>query len=178
MAKKKSEPEHYVNNEEFLQAIIEHREKIERAEENEEPKPGVSEYIGECFLKIATKLSQKPNFANYTFRDDMISDGVENCLSYVGNFDPKKFTDRKPNPFAYFTQIIYYAFLRRIAKEKKQMYIKYRAIQAADARGTFDEWAKGNNFIDAESTNAYADYLKLTSTDLSKFEDEKDKKKK
>ena len=79
MAKKKSAPEHYVNNEEFLQAIIEHREKIEKAEENEEPKPGVSEYIGECFLKIATKLSQKPNFANYTFRDDMISDGVENC---------------------------------------------------------------------------------------------------
>ena len=102
MAKKKSAPEHYVNNEEFLQAIIEHREKIEKAEENEEPKPGVSEYIGECFVKIAEHLSYRPNFMNYPFREEMIGDGIENCLMYAHNFDPEK----SKNPFSYFTQII------------------------------------------------------------------------
>jgi hypothetical protein len=170
MAKKTKE--HYVDNEKLLEEIMAYKKKVQEAEENGETKPGIGEYLGECFLKIASHLSTKPNFANYTFRDDMISDAIENCLSYATNFDPTK-TKNKPNPFAYFTQICYYAFLRRIAKEKKQMYIKYRAIQAADARGSFEDWAKNQNLVDAESTNAYADYLKLTSTDLSKFEDDK-----
>ena len=82
--------------------------------------PPVTNYIGECFLKIATHLSYRPNFINYTYRDEMISDGIENCLQYVKNFNPEK----SSNPFAYFTQIIYYAFLRRIQKEKKQTHVK------------------------------------------------------
>ena len=83
------------------------------------PVPPVSNYLGECFLKIANHLSYRPNFINYTYRDDMISDGIENCLQYIHNFDPEK----SKNPFAYFTQIIYYAFIRRIQKEKKQTHI-------------------------------------------------------
>ena len=89
-----------------------------------EPKPRIGNYIGECFLKIATHLSYKPNFVNYMFREDMICDGIENCVQYINNFDPAK----SSNPFAYFTQIIYYAFLRRISKEKRQLEIKNKII--------------------------------------------------
>ena len=108
----KAKGEHYVNNKEFLQAMIEWREKCDEAEKNGKSQPPVTNYIGECFLKIATHLSYRPNFINYTYRDEMISDGIENCLQYVKNFNPEK----SQNPFAYFTQIIYYAFLRRIQK--------------------------------------------------------------
>ena len=123
MPKKKSE--HYVNNKEFLEALIVYREKVENAKENELPKPRITNYLGECFLKIATHLSYKPNFVNYMFREDMISDGIENCVQYIYNFDPAK----SKNPFAYFTQIVHYAFLRRIQKEKKQLDIKTKIIE-------------------------------------------------
>jgi hypothetical protein len=143
MTKKKSE--HYVNNKEFLEAMIVYRSKIAKAQEKyfetyqEYPpksgpwkgKPRIPNYIGECFLKIATHLSYKPNFVNYMFREDMISDGIENCLQYIHNFNP----ERSQNPFAYFTQIIHYAFLRRIQKEKKQLEIKNKIIE----RTGFDE---------------------------------------
>jgi len=123
MPRKKSE--HYVNNKELLQALIVYREKVAHAKENDLPKPRITNYLGECFLKIATHLSYKPNFVNYMFRDDMISDGIENCVQYIHNFDPEK----SRNPFAYFTQIIHYAFLRRIQKEKKQLDIKNKIIE-------------------------------------------------
>ena len=120
--KKKSE--HYVNNKEFLLALVDFRAECQDAEENGQPRPRINNYIGECFLKIATHLSYKPNFVNYMFREDMICDGIENCVQYIGNFDPSK----SSNPFAYFTQIIYYAFLRRISKEKRQLEIKNKII--------------------------------------------------
>ena len=123
MPRKKSE--HYVNNKELLQALIVYREKVADAKEKDLPKPRITNYLGECFLKIATHLSYKPNFVNYMFRDDMISDGIENCVQYIHNFDPEK----SRNPFAYFTQIIHYAFLRRIQKEKKQLDIKTKIIE-------------------------------------------------
>ena len=123
MPKKKSE--HYVNNKELLEALIVYREKVAIAKEKDLPKPRITNYLGSCFLKIATHLSYKPNFVNYMFRDDMISDGIENCVQYIPNFDPEK----SRNPFAYFTQIIHYAFLRRIQKEKKQLDIKNKIIE-------------------------------------------------
>jgi hypothetical protein len=143
MSKKKSE--HYVNNKELLEALIVYRSKVEldflkkndrkptREDRSKhwDGKPPISNYLGECFLKIATHLSYKPNFVNYMFRDDMISDGIENCVQYIHNFDPEK----SKNPFAYFTQIIHYAFLRRIQKEKKQLEIKTKIIE----RTGFDE---------------------------------------
>ena len=116
---------HYVNNQELLKALTEHRKALKLAKKEKREAPELSEYIGTCFLKIAEHLSRKPNFMSYTFREDMISDAVENCIQYVNNFDPAK----SKNPFAYFTQIIYFAFLRRISKEKKQLYVKYKATQ-------------------------------------------------
>ena len=123
MARKRSE--HYVNNKEFLAAIVEYKEKVALAAERGEAKPRITNYLGECFLKIATHLSFKPNFVNYMFKDDMVCDGIENCIQYIDNFDPAK----SKNPFAYFTQIVYYAFLRRIQKEKRQMEIKDKIIE-------------------------------------------------
>ena len=123
MVRKKSE--HYVNNKQLLEALIVYRAKVATAKENDLPKPRITNYLGECFLKIATHLSYKPNFVNYMFREDMISDGIENCVQYIHNFDPEK----SRNPFAYFTQIIHYAFLRRIQKEKKQLDIKNKIIE-------------------------------------------------
>ena len=115
---------HYVDNKKFLQAMVDYRLKCQKAEEKKRKKPVVTNYIGECFLKIANHLSFRPNFINYTVRDDMISDGIENCLQYMDNFNP----DKSKNPFAYFTQIIYYAFIRRIQKEKKQQDVKAKVI--------------------------------------------------
>jgi hypothetical protein len=129
MARKRSE--HYVNNKEFLYAIVAYKQDIKDAEEAGLPKPVIPRYIGECFLKIATHLSYKPNFVNYMFKDDMVCDGIENCVQYINNFNPEKST----NPFAYFTQIIHYAFLRRIQKEKKQLEIRQKIIE----RSGFDE---------------------------------------
>ena len=117
---------HYVNNKEFLQAMKDWKAKCEQAKkEGRNRPPPISNYIGDCFLKIANRLSYRPNFINYTYREEMISDGIENCLQYVHNFNP----DKSDNPFAYFTQIIYYAFLRRIQKEKKQLEIKTKIIE-------------------------------------------------
>jgi hypothetical protein len=115
---------HYVNNQQFLEEMVKYRNLILELKTPEEERPRVPEYIGICLFKIATHLARKPNFANYTFKEDMISDGVENCLLYIDNFNP----DKSNNPFAYFTQIIYYAFLRRIQKEKKHLYIKYKCM--------------------------------------------------
>jgi hypothetical protein len=128
---RKKQTENYVNNKEFLIAITEYRQKVIAAKESGKPGPRVTNYLGECFLKIATHLSYKPNFVNYMFREDMISDGVENCVQYIHNFNPEK----SQNPFAYFTQIIYYAFLRRIQKEKKQLEIKGKILE----RSGYDE---------------------------------------
>ena len=133
MAKRKRS-EHYVNNKEFLAALIKLREDIEIAEIQGKEKPRIPRYIGECFLKIATHLSFKPNFVNYMFKEDMISDGIENCVQYIHNFNPEK----SQNPFAYFTQIIHYAFLRRIQKEKKQLEIKNKILEKTGYEQVFE----------------------------------------
>ena len=117
--------QHYVDNKKFLEEIVKYREAVETAKLQDRPKPRITHYLGDCFLKIATHLSYRPNFINYMYKEDMISDGVENCVQYIDNFDPTK----SKNPFAYFTQIVYYAFLRRIAKEKRQMDIRDKLIE-------------------------------------------------
>ena len=122
---RKPKTEYYVNNKEFLEALVAYKFRVNRAKDSGDSRPIVPNYIGECFLKIATHLSYKPNFVNYMFREDMICDGIENCLQYIDNFNPEK----SSNPFAYFTQIIYYAFLRRIQKEKRQLEIKSKILE-------------------------------------------------
>ena len=148
MAKRKRS-EHYVNNKEFLAALIKYQEDIEIARLQDKTKPQIPRYIGECFLKIANHLSFKPNFVNYMFKEDMISDGIENCVQYIHNFNPEK----SRNPFAYFTQIIHYAFLRRIQREKRQLEIKNKIIEKSGYNEVFDDSNKidGDNFAEYNS---------------------------
>jgi len=149
----------YINNPDFLIAITEYRNQVIDAQKNSKLRPHVPRYIGECFIKIANRLSHKPNFINYSFREEMISDGIENCLQYIDNFDPEK----SQNPFAYFTQIIYFAFLRRIEKEKKNLYVKYKMaedINLMNMSSDRQEHDSGVDFNDAVKHNSYSqDYI-------------------
>ena len=106
----------YINNKDFLDALIDYKKRVDDSVLENISKPKIPDYIGECFLKIANNLAKRPNFYSYTYKDEMISDAIENCLMYFENFDPEK----SSNPFAYFTQICWYAFVRRIDKEKKK----------------------------------------------------------
>ena len=139
MNKVKKNP-HYVNNKDFHDALVVYKNKIGIAKENGTTPPRITNYLGDCFLKIATHLSYRPNFVNYMFREDMISDGVENCVQYIHNFDIER-----TNPFAYFTQIVYYAFLRRIQREKRQMEIKEKIIERSGFEEVFTSDEGGIN---------------------------------
>ena len=155
---KRKRSEHYVNNKEFLAALIAYREEREIAEAKGLPRPIIPRYIGECFLKIATHLSFKPNFVNYMFKDDMVCDGIENCVQYIHNFNPEK----SQNPFAYFTQIIHYAFLRRIQREKRQLEIKNKILEKSGYSEVFDD----NNTLDGSN---YSDYNSIKDAVHSKL---------
>ena len=165
MAEKKKV--HYVDNKKFLAAIVERKEQIKEAEGVGDPKPQITNYLGECILKISNHLSYRPNFINYTYKEEMISDGIENSLQYIDNFDPEK----SKNPFAYFTQIIYYAFIRRIAKEKKQQKIKERILLRSNIQ---DMIVVQKHDDEADYQTQYIDFL-----DKYNFSDdnEDDKKK-
>ena len=167
----KKRTEHYVNNKQLLEALVVYRSYVLKAKDKyiekygEEPpkgpwegKPPIPNYLGECFLKIATHLSYKPNFVNYMFREDMISDGIENCVQYIHNFNPEK----SQNPFAYFTQIIHYAFLRRIQREKRQLEIKNKIIERSGYSEVFDD----NNTLDGSN---YSDYNQIKDNVHSKL---------
>jgi len=158
---------HYVNNADFLAALIEYKKDCESADKKGKPQPQIPNYVGECFLKIADHLSRKPNFVSYSFRDEMIADGIENCMMYFRNFNPEK----SKNPFAYFTQIIYYAFLRRITREKKQLYVKYKATEQI---GILDEF---EIFEDENGNSRQFELYDNISQFIQDFEEAKQKKK-
>ena len=125
IAPTKKKKNHYVDNEKFLAEIIKYKEQCKIAAKEGKQKPRLSEYIGSCIWLITENLARKPRFMNYSFIEEMKSDAIENCLMYFDNFDSDKYS----NPFAYFTQIIYYAFHRRIGKEEKNRYIIYKKFQ-------------------------------------------------
>ena len=157
---KRAKSVHYVDNAQFLIAMKDWKNNCISAEETGDPQPPVTNYIGECFLKIATHLSYRPNFINYTYRDEMISDGIENCLQYVKNFNPEK----SQNPFAYFTQIIYYAFLRRITKEKKQTHVRNKIIENTQ----FESWTTMDGDDTAYSVQGFDPNVMLPDEDVYK----------
>lgn len=154
---------HYIDNKKFLEEIIKYKKEVKKAKRENLPKPGVNNYIGQCFMDIAENLAKKPNFANYPFKEEMIGDGVENCMMYTTNFD----TAKSKNPFAFFTQIIFYAFLRRIQKEKKQLYIKMKQFEEHDPTGKFRNWLKEK--FEPEQ-NPFSDILQLSQEDVEVFE--------
>ena len=174
MGKRKSKVAkvHYVDNAVFLEAMIEYKRQYKISKNNDEELPIISEYLGSVFLKIAQRLSFRPNFINYAFKDDMISDGIENCLHYIHNFDPEK----SSNPFAYFTQIIYYAFIRRIQKEKKQLYIKFKSMQNYEISPEYVNFMDYDE--DFKSTGDYknSDFRVMVYDFVDTFEKSKKKK--
>ena len=159
----------YINNNEFLEAVKDYKKLCLEAEDSGDDAPRIPNYIGECIFKISTRLASRPNFSGYTYKDDMISDGLENAIQALGNFDPEK----SSNPFAYFTQIIWYAFLRRIDKEKKQLYIKHKVVENSVIHGTAVEKTQGDSgdaaFIDLN--NEYMNNF------VQNFEDTMERKK-
>lgn len=166
----KVKKKNYVNNAEFYEAMVEYKKSVHEAEDAGDDPPRIPNYIGECIYQISNRLSFKPNFVNYSYRDDMIADGLENAIMAINNFDPEK----SKNPFAYFTQIIYYAFLRRIQKEKKQLYVKHKVIENSVIMDTMVE--RG------ESTEGGAAYVDLNNDYMNdfvtNFENSLEKKKK
>jgi hypothetical protein len=158
---------HYVDNKKLYACIVEYRQLVLQAREQGTTRPIIPNYIGQCILMIANRLSTKPNFVNYSYREEMVSDGVENCICYIDNFDPLK----SSNPFAYFTQIIYFAFLRRILKEKKQLYIKHKSLENSMilnelmAQSEFDEKDFTPSYIDVDNENMY-DFIKTFEDNL------------
>tara|TARA_B100001769_G_C22026871_1_gene551814 strand:+ start:413 stop:991 length:579 start_codon:yes stop_codon:yes gene_type:complete len=170
MKTEKKKPEHYVNNKDFTAAVAEYVTQINEAKEAGKTPPRMSEYIGECVYKIATRLSTRPNFINYTYRDEMICDAIENCIQYLGNFNIEK----SSNAFAYVTQICYYAFLRRIQKEKKQVFIKQKSIMESDV--SLDSFQTIDGQYDPALTNTNIEWLKENMNHVN-YEPRKTKKK-
>ena len=163
--KAKDKP-HYVNNKEFSQSVVDYVSSVNDSRERGEEDPKIPEYIGRCFLKIAEGLSHKPNFIGYTYREEMVMDGAENCIKAIMNYDVEKATRTGlPNAFSYFTQIIWYAFLRRIQKEKKYQNIKERYMDHADA-GQFA------NFSETQNYGSIIDRVRLKSQQIRKRDDE------
>lgn len=181
----KKKRSNYIDNQKMFVEMCEYIDKVKiynevlkklKLSETKPLKPKVSEYIGECIMLIAQRLATKPNFANYTHREEMIGDGIENCLTYIDNFDPTK----SSNPFAYFTQIIYYAFIRRIQREKKQVFVKMKLVERMDNKGHVRKLIQDENVgIDRESKshNLYADFFNLNDTDITFFEKKAQQKK-
>ena len=156
MARKKSI--HYVNNAQFSQAVVDYVGKLEECRKDEISLPKVPDYIAQCFLRIAEGLSHKANFIRYTYREEMVMDAVENCLKAISNYNLEAATRTgKPNAFAYFTQITWFAFLRRITKEKKQQDIKLKYLTKSGIENFIDI---GDEAVGSDVAAHFVDTLK------------------
>ena len=164
---KKKPTTHYIDNKLFYTEMVKFWNSCQEAKKNGEPRPAIPNYVGKCIMMIAQRLSTRPNFIGYSYREEMVGDGIENCLTYIHNFNPEK----SSNPFAYFTQIIYYAFLRRIMKEKKQLYVKYKATEQFGLLGE-DEM-----FEDSDGNMRQFQLYDNISEFIHTFEEAKKKKK-
>ena len=165
--KYKKNPAHYVDNREFYDALCIWKDDVIEAEECGDPRPPIPNYIGECFMKMAEGLSRRACFINYDFREEMIGDAIENCILYAHNFKKEG-----KNPFAYFTQMMYYAFLRRIQKEKKQMYIKYKLVEQLP---DFN-WGMGWDDNDPHEQLSPQKVFGVSNNDIDKFSSKGKKK--
>ena len=154
----KTKKAHYINNKDFSLAVVEYVTQCNEAKAADKPVPTVTNYIAQCFLKISEGLSRRPNFVRYTYREEMVMDAVENCLRAIGNYNIETATRTgKPNAFSYFTQICYFAFIRRISKEKRQQDIKFKFIEKM---GIEDFTQMGMDDEGAQQTMAYVDTLR------------------
>jgi len=171
MAKSKRASAHYVNNADFSQAVVDYVTTVQEAKKSNQQRPIVPDYIASCFLRIAEGLSHKSNFIRYTYREEMVMDAVENCLKAIENYNLEAASRTgKPNAFAYFTQITWYAFLRRIAKEKKQQEIKLKYLTKSDI-GAFIDNELGDD-MSQQVVGAFVDTLRDRIDKVKSFDGE------
>ena len=170
---------HYVNNAQFSTAVVDYVTQVREAKSKEDTLPVVPDYIAQCFLKIAEGLSHKSNFIRYTYREEMVMDAVENCLKAIENYNLEAATrSGKPNAFAYFTQISWYAFLRRIAKEKKQQDIKFKFMSQSGVEAfLLDESETGVAAHFVDTLKDRIEKIKDYDTEIKEFA-KKEKKRK
>lgn len=174
---KKNKPIEYVNNNDFLKSIVQYKKDCRAAKRNKLPKPRIPEYAGKCILLIAENFSHKSWFSQYPFKEELICDGIENCIMYFDNFNLKK----SKNPFAYFTQIIYFAFRRRVIKERKQLYTKYKYAEHQSVFGEQDTYQADDSDMQHQQYEQYdniTDFIKKFEDDEVAKNKEKEKKKK
>ena len=165
---KPREKPHYVNNRQFSYAVVDYVTEANDAKAKGEKNPVVTDYIATCFMKICEGLSHKPNFVRYTYRDEMVMDGVENCLKAIYNYRIDASTRTgKPNAFSYFTQIAYFAFIRRIVKEKKQADIKFKFITVTIIYTKRPIGASGHIDVCVSGTSIFNSYLRVSSYSTS-----------
>lgn len=156
--KAKDKP-HYVNNAQFSEAVVQYVKHAREVQSQGLEKPQINDYVASCFLKIAEGLSHKANFVRYTYREEMMMDAVENCLKAIDNYNLETATRTgKPNAFAYFTQISWYAFLRRIEREKKQQEIKMRYLTESGIEDLISEESQNDDAF--RQTQAFVDELR------------------
>ena len=182
-AEAKKKP-HYINNKEFSLAVVEYVTIANKAKESDQTIPKVTNYIATCFLKISEGLSHRPNFVRYTYREEMVMDAVENCLRAIKNYKIETATRTgKPNAFSYFTQICYFAFIRRIAKEKKQQDIKFKFIEKMGIEDFtqlgMDDSGAAESMVYIDSLRDRMSHVRAKDTAIKKFavkEKKKDKR--
>ena len=175
---KPKEKPHYVNNREFSQSVVDYCKSVQEATKNGESRPIVPDYVASCFLKIAEGLSHKSNFVRYTYREEMVMDAVENCLKAIENYNIEAATrSGNPNAFAYFTQISWYAFLRRIEKEKKQQDIKLKYISEADVSQFLEENDNGDQQYVVDTLRVRIDTVKDADEQFKEYAKEEKKRK-
>lgn len=183
MARTKRASIHYVNNAEFSQAVVDYVTTVREAKKQEQQLPIVPDYIASCFLRIAEGLSHKSNFIRYTYREEMVMDAVENCLKAIENYNLEAATRTgKPNAFAYFTQITWYAFLRRIAKEKKQQDIKFKYLSKSGIENFMvnehgDEMSQQVVGAFVDTLRDRIEKVRYVDTDIKEFAKEEKKRK-
>ena len=182
MARTQRKSIHYVNNADFSQAVVDYVTLVEEAKESKKAIPKVPDYVAKCFLRIAEGLSHKANFIRYTYREEMVMDAVENCLKAISNYNLEAATRTgKPNAFAYFTQISWFAFLRRIAKEKKQQDVKIKYLTQSGIENFIDNELgdeSSQQVVDAfvDTLRGRIDKVKSYDTEIKEFA-KKEKKK-
>lgn len=173
--------ENYIDNKQFTRAIVEYTTLAKEARENDTPEPPIPNYIGECFMLLNERLSLRPNFRNYTFRDEMVADGIENCVKAIHNYDPEAATrSGYPNAFGYFTQISFYAQVRRIQKEQKESKIKHKMIMNSTAADIVDMDISSLSAAEISTMNTHLDTVRgyYATTVIKDNLEEKDKDKK
>jgi hypothetical protein len=160
---KKATDADYVSNQDLYNSLVEYSKKVKESENAGKKKPKLPDFIGECILKIASRLSYRPNFANYPYREEMVSDAVLNCITYIDNFDPSKST----SPFGYLTQICWFSFVRIINKEKREKYTQYKYAEQQNDKD-FHNWF---NETYAGVDIGRRDFFGLTDLDMERFEE-------